>query len=119
MNLKENLGVRKTSEPMSAEAPEPEAGRGACSGGRSGGGGHDNLPPVGRRADAGRRVNGQADVPDIRECRVAAMNTDTQPHLQSVGPGAVAERPLDGHRGLDSRRGTIEDREELVGTRID
>jgi len=47
------------------------------------------------------------------------VNPDTQPHLQIVGPCAVAEPPLDGHRRLDSRRGAIEDCEELVGTRID
>ena len=119
MDLKEGLGVGKTSEPMSTEAPESEAGRGRFSGGRSGRGGHDDLPPVGRRTDAGGGVDGQADVPDIRQCRVAAMKSDTQPHVQIVGPGVVAERPLDGHRRLDRRGGAIEDRKELVGTRID
>jgi len=74
---------------------------------------------MGRRADAGRGMDGQADVPDIRECRVAAVNPDPHPHLQIIGPGAAAERPLDGHRRLDRRRGAIEDREELVSARID
>jgi len=31
----------------------------------------------------------------------------------------VAERTLDGHRRLDRCRGTFEDREEFVGSRID
>ena len=64
-------------------------------------------------------MDGEADIPDIGECRMTAVNPDTQPDLQIAGPGAVAERLLDGHRCLDSRRGAIEDREELVGPRID
>ena len=72
-----------------------------------------------RGADAGRGMDGEADVPDIRQCRVAAVNPDTHPHFQIVGPLAIAERPLDGYRSLDSRRGALEDREELVGTGID
>ena len=74
---------------------------------------------MGRRADAGRGMDGQTDVPDIRECRMAAVNPDPEPYLQVVGPRAGAERPLDGHRRLDRGRGAIEDREELVGPRID
>ena len=69
--------------------------------------------------DAGRRMDGKADVPDIRQCRVAAVNPDTHPHLQIVGPVAIGERTLDGYRSLDSRRGALEDCEELVGARID
>ena len=63
--------------------------------------------------------HGQTDVPDIRQGRVAAVNPDTHSHFQIARPGALAERSLDGHRRLDGGRGAIEDREELVGPRID
>lgn len=47
------------------------------------------------------------------------MNPNTHPHFQIVGPGAVAERALDGHRRHDGSGSAIEDCEELVGARID
>src|SRR4030095_10480813 len=86
LNLKELLGVWKTGEAMSTKAPESET---ACRGfpsGPSGGGRHDDLSPRRRAADAGRGMDGEADVPDIRQCRVAAVNPDTHPHFQIVGP---------------------------------
>ena len=104
---------------MATEASESGSSRRGFSSGLSGGGRHDDLPSMGCRAHAGRRMDGQADVPDIRECRMAAVNSDTHPHLQIVRPGVVAERTLDGHRRLDRCRGTFEDREEFVGSRID
>src|SRR5215470_9918752 len=100
---------------MSTEAPEPEGDRVGFSRRRSGRCGHEDLLPMRRRADAGRGVDGQADVPDVRERRMAAVDPDTHAYLEIVGPGVVDERPLDGHRRLDSRRGALEDREELVG----
>jgi hypothetical protein len=51
---------------MSTEAPESEAARYGFASGRSGGGRYDDLPSMGRRAEAGRGMDGQADVPDIR-----------------------------------------------------
>ena len=119
LNLEKHLCVGKARKTVSTEVSKSEAARCRFSCCRSGGGGHHDLPSVGRRADAGRGVDGQADVPDIRQCRVAAVNADTHPHVQIVGPGVVAEHLLDGHRRLDSGRGPIKDRKELVGTRID
>ena len=104
---------------MSTEAAESKTGRRGFPNDLSRGGRHNDLPSMRCRAHAGGGMDGQADVPDIRECRMAAVDPDTHPHLQIVGPGVVAERSLDGHRRLDRCRGTFEDREEFVGPRID
>ena len=47
------------------------------------------------------------------------MDADPKSHLQPVGPFAGGEVALDGHRRLDGGAGALEDREELVGARVD
>src|SRR2546423_11207359 len=104
---------------MSTEIMEPDAG--GCGGPDRcpGRGGNDDLASVGCRADASGGVNGQADVPGVRQCRTAAMDADTDPDLQIVGPGPVAELALDRHRCFDSGRGPLEHGKELVGPSVD
>jgi hypothetical protein len=108
---------------MSTETAEPDAGRCRCPDRCSGNGGNDDLPSVGRRADASSGVNGQTDVPNIGECWAAAMDPDTDPHLKTVGqtvdPGPVAELAPDRHCRLNSGCGPLEDCKELVGARVD
>src|SRR4029450_2442487 len=83
------------------------------------GGGHDDLAAVGRRTEARCRVDGEADVAGLRQRRVAAVDADPNSYLQPVGPFAGGEVALDGHRRLDGGAGALEDREELVGARVD
>ena len=104
---------------MSAETAEADAGRCRFPDSRPGLAGNDDLPSVGRRADASRGVDGQTDVPDIGQCRATAMDPDTNPDFEIVGPGPIAERTLDGRRRLDGGGGPLEDREVLVGAGVD
>ncbi len=73
---------------------------------------------MGRRADASRGVDGEADVTDIGEGGAAAMNPDANPDVEIVGPASFAEPALDGCCRLDGVDGPLEDREELVGTGV-
>ena len=47
------------------------------------------------------------------------MQPDSQPHVDSSGPGTFMHCPLDRERGLECCRGTLEDREEVVRASID
>src|SRR5437879_8729439 len=69
---------------MSTEAAESDAGRGRRCDRRSGSPGDDDLPSVSCRADAGGDVNGQTDVPDIGQCRAAAVDPDTDADRKTV-----------------------------------
>src|SRR5437762_4550879 len=119
LNLEERLGIRQARETMSTETSEPDAGRCRGPDRYPGSGGNDDLPTVRRRADASRGVNGQTNVPDIGQRRAAAMDPDTDPHLETPGPAPVAELTLDGYGRLAGGGGALEDRKELVGAGVD
>src|SRR5512145_365482 len=67
LNLEKHLGIGKTGQAMAAETVEPDAGRRRCPNRGPGGGGHDDLSSVGRRAKASGGVDGETDVPDVRQ----------------------------------------------------
>src|SRR5512145_645249 len=67
LNLEKHLGIGKTGQAMAAETAEPDAGRRRCPNRGPGGGGHDDLSSVGRRAKASGGVDGETDVPDVRQ----------------------------------------------------
>ena len=60
-----------------------------CPDGGPGVAGDDDLPTVGRRADARRGVHGQPDVPDIGQRRAAAVNPRTDADVEIAGPCAA------------------------------
>ena len=119
LNLEQRLGIRKAGQAMSTETPETNAGRRRSPDRHPGRGGHDDLPTVGRRAHARGGVNGQTDVAHIGQCRLTAMDPDAHPHLETVDPRSAAELALDRHRRFDGGTRPLEDREELVGARVD
>ena len=104
---------------MTAQTPEAHAGPRRVRDRVFGVAGNDDLPPVGRGADPSRRVDRQTDVADIGEGGAPAVDPDADPDVEMVRPAPPAERPLDGHRGLDGAAGPLEDREELVGAGVD
>jgi len=59
-------------------------------------------------------VHREADVADIGEGWTPAVDSDPHPHVDPVRPCTRAHRPLDRHRGLERRRGSFEDGEEVV-----
>src|SRR3989442_14396148 len=77
--------------------------------------GDDNLTPMRRRADAGHGVDGQADVPEVRQGGPAAMDSDAHSDGEIFRPALPAERTLDSCGSLDGGCGALEGREELVG----
>src|SRR5207237_9994357 len=77
-------------------------------------------PPTWLRGAAARGVgHGPTNVPDIGQRRAAAMDPDTDPHVETPGPAPVAELALDGHGRLAGGGGALEDRKELVGAGVD
>src|SRR6266540_6418310 len=104
---------------MRAQAPEADAGRPGPTHSLAGRGREQNLAAVGHRADAGDGVNGEPDVPGIREGGTSGMNADTDLDLDLVGPSPRPRRPCDRQSGLERLRRPIEDREEFVRASID
>src|SRR3989442_14848583 len=80
--------------------------------------GDDNLTPMRRRADAGHGVDGQADVPYVRQRGPAAMDSDAHSDREIFRPALPAERTLDSGGSLDGVCGALEDGEELVGAGV-
>src|SRR6267143_2964656 len=80
--------------------------------------GNDDLTPMGRRADTGDDVDGQADVTDIGQRGPAAVDSDAHSDREIIRPAFPAERMLDGGGSLDGVCGALEDSEELIGAGI-
>src|SRR5262245_12056779 len=117
-DLEERLGLGKPRQAMPAEAAEGDAGRRSADGGLRVAR-HDDLSPASRGADPRRGVHGEADVADVGQCRAPAVNPDPHPYLEILGPRALTERLPNSRRRLHGRGGPLEDREELVGARVD
>src|SRR5438552_4389868 len=118
-DLEEFFDTRQAGQATTAQAAEADAGRDHPSDGDPCRAGDDDLTPMGRRADACCGVDGQTDVPNIREGGAAAMDPHTSPDLEVVGPDPRAERALDVRGRLDGSLGAFEGCEKLVGARID
>lgn len=56
---------------------------------------------MGSRADAGRGVDGQADVTDVRERGAPAMDPNADPDAEIVGPGVDFSAACSRHRSAD------------------
>src|SRR5690349_5537194 len=119
LDLKERHSIRQTGQAMPAKGAEADAGWRRSPGRCLGFAGNDNLSPMAGSADAGYRMHGQTNVPDIGEGRPAAMDPDANPDLDIAGPGSFAERALHGDGRLDGAAGMFEDREEFIGASID
>src|SRR5262249_15853843 len=117
--LEERLWIGKPGQPMLTETAEADAsGRGSPEG-DSRRGGDEDLPAVRRRAHARRGVDGKADVSDVGQRGLAAVDTHAHARFDAVAPHPAGQLTLDGDPGLDGRSGLLEDREELVRPGVD
>ena len=114
VRLEEIDRLGQTAEAPGAKAPEADALWERLDDCRAHGRGHDDLPPVRREADARGGVDREADVAGIGERGTPAMQADSQPHVDPVGPSAGVHRALDRQRGLERRWGAFEYREDVV-----
>ena len=118
-DLEQLFPLGKPVEPVPSEAAEPHtAGRRSPDrvAGRSR---QQDLPPVRRGANAGRRVNREPDVPDVGQGGTPAMDTDADPDSEVAGPATRFELPLDLGRGRHRVPRPVEHREELVRAHVD
>src|SRR5947208_17017516 len=86
-DLEEFFDTRQAGQATPAQAAEADAGRDRPSDGDPCRAGDDDLPPMGRGADACCGVYGSTDVPIIREGGTAGMYPRATPDLEVVGPG--------------------------------
>jgi len=73
---------------------------------------------MGGKADAGRRVDNQADVSRVGQRRPAGVQADSHEHHQAVRPRARPHLPLDGDRRVDGGARLFENGKHLVRSRI-
>jgi len=119
LDLKEDVRLREAGQAMSTETPEANAGRRRGADGGSGRRRQNDLPAVGRPADARGGVHREPDVADVRQRRASAVDPGPYAHVETVDPRPLTELALGGHGRLDGGARPLEDREELVGAGVD
>ena len=86
---------------------------------RRGRAGEQHLAAVARVTDAGRLVDGEADVAVGANVGLAGVQPHAHAHLGALGPLVLGEGPLGHAGGLDRCARTAEDDEERVALRVD
>ena len=80
--------------------------------------GNEDLPSMGRRANARCSVDPNPDVAMLADLRLGGVNSDPYPHVRVVGPRASRQAPLQVDRGSYRVARAGEGGEEGVALRV-